>query len=299
MNQIPQEIIDGLVRGGVYALIALGYTMVYGVLQLINFAHGDIFMVGAFTAFFVARRLGPAAAQPAGLVLVVGSSIVACVILGVAIERLAYRPVRNAPRLTALITAIGVSLLLENGGQKLWSPDPRTFPTLVPDRVVAHLGPATIRSQQVLILVATALMLAGLQFFVSRTRPGRAMRAVAFRRDAASLMGINPDRIITLTFAIGCGLAGIAAVLVGVYDTSIDPLMGLMYGLKAFVAAVVGGIGSIPGAAVGGLILGVVEMLVAGSPLSQYRDAIAFALLVGVLLFRPAGVLGKGVAEKV
>jgi branched-chain amino acid transport system permease protein len=284
----------------VYALIALGYTMVYGVLRLINFAHGDVYMMGAFFAYYTALKLGVKAATLPGQLTVMAAAMVGCAVLGVVIERLAYKPVRKAPRLTALITAIGVSLLLENGGQIVFGPNTQPFPEIVPVRQVARLGSITVTNQQVLILVSCLGLMLLLQFFVHRTKMGKAMRAVSYDRDAASLMGINTDSVISVTFAIGSALAGAAGVLLAIYDPTIDPLMGLLPGLKAFAAAVLGGIGSIPGAMFGGLFLGMAETLVAGSKLfSSYRDAIAFAVLVIVLLVKPTGIFGTGAVEKV
>jgi branched-chain amino acid transport system permease protein len=290
MTELLAHIRDGVMFGSLYALIALGYTMVYGVLRLINFAHGDVFMVAAYAGFFAATFVG-FDAQPSApkVVLIVGFAVVASVFLGLTIERLAYRPLRKASRLTALITAIGVSLLLENGGQLLWTSTPRSFPALIP--------PSESRSY-IVMLVAMGLAF-GLDMFVKRTRMGRAMRAVAQDKDAAALMGIPVDRVISFTFALGSALAAAAAMLYASVNPSINPMMGLLLGLKAFVAAVIGGIGSLPGALLGGLVLGVSEELISASALSSYRDAIAFALLILILVFRPAGLLGRGVVEKV
>lgn len=287
---LKKTLIEGVMFGSLYALIALGYTMVYGVLKLINFAHGDVFMVGAYAAFFAAARLG-AGPSPTGVnaILIVAWAILVCVVLGVGIERLAYRPLRKAPRLTALITAIGVSLLLENGGQMLWTATPRTFPILIP-----------FSEARPFIVIGCAVILAVLlEAFVRYTKVGRAMRAVSQDADAASLMGINVDRIISVTFGIGSALAAAAAMLYATVNPSINPTMGLILGLKAFVAAVIGGIGSLPGALVGGVLLGVSEALIATYGASSYRDALAFGLLILILVFRPAGLLGRGVVEKV
>lgn len=290
MPEFLAHIRDGVMFGSLYALIALGYTMVYGVLRLINFAHGDVFMVGAYAGYFAATWLGfEQNPSVASAILILAWSVLMSVLLGLTIERLAYRPLRKASRLTALITAIGVSLLLENGGQLLWTSTPRSFPSLIPA--------SDARSY---IVMALALGLAVcLDLFVKRTRIGRAMRAVAQDRDAAALMGIPVDRVISFTFALGSGLAAAAAMLYASVNPSINPMMGLLLGLKAFVAAVIGGIGSIPGALVGGLVLGVSEELISASALSSYRDAIAFALLILILVFRPSGLLGRGVVEKV
>ncbi|HEX8235171.1 MAG TPA: branched-chain amino acid ABC transporter permease [Abditibacteriaceae bacterium] len=304
--EILQQIVNGLAQGSIYALIALGYTMVYGVLRLINFAHGDIYMLGAFGGFFAANWLGVTrrineggSANLVYTALIFLFSMLACAVAGMLMERLAYRPLRQAPRLTALITAIGISMLLEYGGQAVFTPDPQSFPALIPGTTLIDTPTFTLTLVQVAVVtVALALMLL-LQFIVFKTPMGRAMRAVSLDRAAASLMGINTDVVIAFTFALGSALAAAAGILNSVYQPSIDPLMGVMAGLKAFVAAVLGGIGSIPGAVLGGLLLGFAETLVSATQYSQYRDAIAFAVLIGVLLLRPAGLLGRVTAEKV
>ncbi len=304
--EILQQAVNALAQGSIYALIALGYTMVYGVLRFINFAHGEIYMLGAFAGFFASRWLGVtqrlADGKPAGLIqvaLIFLFSMLACAAAGALTERLAYRPLRNAPRLTALITAIGVSMLLQYGGQALFTPDPQPFPALISGEPVVHSQLVEVTWQQVAIIgVAFGLMIL-LQWIVQKTRMGRAMRAVSLDRAAASLMGINTDVVIAFTFALGSALGGAAGVLNSIYQPSIDPLMGSMAGLKAFVAAVLGGIGSIPGAVLGGLLLGFAEVAISATPYSQYRDAISFAILIIVLLLRPAGILGRNVAEKV
>jgi len=299
LQELTQQVLNGLIWGGVYALIALGYTMVYGVLRLINFAHGDVYMVGAYVAFYTVAALGGGAATPFGVVLVFLAAAAGCALLGMTIERAAYRPVRNAPRLTALITAIGVSLLLENGGQLVFGPNPRAFPQVLAVREVFRIGEVVVTSLQVTIIGAVAVLLVLLELLVHKTRVGKAMRAVAYNRSVASLMGINTDNIISFTFAVGSALAAVAGILVGLYTGTIDPLMGMLPGIKAFVAAVVGGIGSIPGAMLGGFALGMSEVLVVALGYSTYRDAIAFALLVLILLLRPTGLLGTGAVEKV
>lgn len=292
MFQFMQQLINGLSLGSIYALIALGYTMVYGIIRLINFAHGDIYMVGAYVAFF-ATTIWKLSFLPALLLAMVMAGI-----FGILIERLAYRPLRNAPRIAALITAIGVSLLLENGGILILSPQPRTFPKVFPEQIYNY-GGIIINSQQIVILAVAVFLMIILTYIVQKTMVGKAMRAASFDLDAARLMGINVDGVISVTFAIGSGLAAAAGVLVGIYYNSIDPLMGVMPGLKAFVAAVLGGIGIIPGAMLGGIILGVTEALVSGFFSSTYRDAVAFAILIIILLVKPAGILGKNVREKV
>lgn len=290
--QFLQQLINGVSLGSIYALIALGYTMVYGIIKLINFAHGDIYMVGAYAGFFAITVL-KLPFFPALLFAMVAASII-----GMIIEKLAYKPLRNAPRIAVLITAIGVSLLLEYGMILFVTPQPRTFPSVFGAEVY-HLGGLIVNSQQILILsVALALMVA-LTYIVHKTKAGKAMRAVSYDTDAARLMGINVDKVISYTFALGSSLAAAAGVLVGIYYNSIDPLMGIMPGLKAFVAAVLGGIGIIPGAVLGGLIMGVVEAMVSGFISSTLRDAAAFGILILILLFKPAGLLGKNTREKV
>lgn len=291
-QQLVQQLINGVSLGSIYALIALGYTMIYGIIKLINFAHGDIYMVGAYVAFFATTYL-KLSFFPALLITMVVAAIV-----GVIIERLAYRPLRYAPRIAILITAIGVSLLLEYGGILLVSPQPRTFPPIFQAQIYTF-GNIVVNSQQVLILVVSLVLMVILTYVVQRTKIGKAMRAVSFDTDAARLMGIDVDRVISITFAIGSALAAAAGMLVGIYYNSIDPLMGIMPGLKAFVAAVLGGIGIIPGAMLGGVLLGIIEALVSGFISSTFRDAAAFAILIIILLFKPSGLLGKNVREKV
>jgi branched-chain amino acid transport system permease protein len=305
MDTFVQQLINGLTIGSIYALIALGYTMVYGILRLINFAHGDIYMLGAFSGYFLARWLG-FAQEPSlfGLgVTLLGAMLVAALI-GMAIERFAYRPVRRYARMTTLITAIGVSLLLENLGVVIFGGAPRSFPELLQNETYTLFGNAAISKSQLLIFgVSIALMLL-LQWIVYRTKVGTAMRAVSFNLNSAKLMGINTDFIIVFTFALGSALAAAGGVLTAQYNPTIYPLMGIITGLKAFVAAVLGGIGNIPGAVLGGLLIGAAETFVVGYGQyvgipSTYRDAVAFAILILVLLFRPAGLLGTTVQEKV
>lgn len=291
-TQLIQQLINGVSLGSIYALIALGYTMVYGIIRLINFAHGDIYMLGAYVGYFATTVLKMSFLPALILAMVVAA------VIGVAIERTAYKPLRHAPKIAVLITAIGVSLFLEYGGMILVSPQPRTFPELFTTQIY-NIGGVIVNSQQIVILVISLALMVLLTYIVQRTKTGKAMRAVSFDADAARLMGIDVDRIISITFAIGSGLAAAAGVLVGVYYNSIDPLMGIMPGLKAFVAAVLGGIGVIPGAMLGGVILGVIEALVSGFISSTFRDAAAFAILIIILLFRPSGILGKNVREKV
>jgi branched-chain amino acid transport system permease protein len=300
METLIQQVINGLSLGAVYALIALGYTMVYGVLRLINFAHGDVYMLGAFGGLYIARLLGIGSENPTvlGAVLVTLGSMLCCALIGIIIERFAYRPVRGHSRLTSLITAIGVSLFLEYGGQVVFGANPQFFPQLVASETYA-VGDVQIRNLDLLIIVVAVILMVGLEFIVHRTKIGKAMRATSYNLSVAKLMGINTDRVIAFTFALGSALAAAAGVLVGLSLPKIDPLMGVMTGLKAFVAAVLGGIGNIPGAMIGGLIIGMMEVGVAATDYSTYRDAVAFGVLIVILLFRPAGIMGSAVTEKV
>lgn len=292
VHQLLQQLINGVSLGSIYALIALGYTMVYGIIKLINFAHGDIYMVGAYAGFF-ATAVFKMPFIPALVIAMVISAII-----GMLIEKLAYRPLRHAPKIAVLITAIGVSLFLEYGGMLLVSPQPRTFPAVFPAQSYTFSG-LVVNSQQIIILAVSVALMIILTYVVNKTMTGKAMRAVSYDTDAARLMGIDVDKTISLTFGIGSALAAAAGVLVGVYYNSIDPLMGIMPGLKAFVAAVLGGIGIIPGAMLGGIIMGITEALVSGFISSTFRDAAAFAILIIILLFKPSGLLGKNTREKV
>lgn len=353
METFLQQLINGISQGSAYALIALGYTMVYGVLRLINFAHGDIYMLGAFMGYYLANNdavRGALGTSPlAGVVVMLGAMAI-CAFAGILLERFAYRPSRtDAPftlafwlailgasagqmvvgsvagllggaavggalgyageraglrprttssRLSLLITAIGVSLFLENGGQLAFGADPKFFPEIIPSSVW-QVGPLRVDSQRVVVLVVALLLMALLTVIVNFTKTGKAMRAVSFNLDAAKLMGINTDRIIAYTFALGSALAAAGGILVSLLYPRIDPLMGIMPGLKAFVAAVLGGIGSIPGAMIGGLIIGMAEVMAVGYGQSTYRDAIAFVILVLILLLKPSGIMGRGITEKV
>ncbi|MBQ1868235.1 MULTISPECIES: branched-chain amino acid ABC transporter permease [Selenomonas] len=291
-HQVLQQLVNGISLGSIYALIALGYTMIYGIIKLINFAHGDIYMVGAYIGFFAITQ-AHLSIVPALII-----SFVVTGILGMVVEKLAYKPLRHAPRISVLITAIGVSFFLEYTSMYFVSPTPRTFPAIFGD-VAIEIGGIVINGQQMLILGITTILMIVLTYIVHRTKTGKAMRAASFDTETAQLMGIDSDRIISITFGIGSALAAVAGVLVGVYYNSIDPLMGIMPGLKAFVAAVLGGIGILPGAVVGGLILGIVEAFVSGFVSSTFRDAAAFAILILVLLFKPTGLFGKNTKEKV
>ncbi len=362
MSEFLQQLLNGLSLGAIYALIALGYTMVYGVLRFINFAHSDVFMVGAYIGYYVGH-LVPEGTLWGGL-LVLAVAMVVCALLGMRIERTAYRPLREptefnlvslagvvtggglaflllrhfkhgefstalrvlacwagaeiggwvaartgwkivlqrtrggAPTLNVLITAIGVSLLLEYSGQLVFGAAPRTFPAIFPVTNF-HVADLSISSNQLFVIGVALVLMIALQFIVFRTKIGTAMRAVSLNPRAAQLVGVNNDVVIAFTFALGSALAGAGGILYAINYPSIDPLMGVMPGLKAFVAAILGGIGNIPGAALGGLLLGTVETFVGGSQWSTYKDAIAFAILIIILLFRPAGLLGKFTVEKV
>jgi branched-chain amino acid transport system permease protein len=297
---LSQQLVNGLAWGSIYALIALGYSMVYGVLRLINFAHGDVYMVGAMVAFYAAHWLGFASAPSAfGFALVMLVAMISCALLGALIEVVAYRPLRHRPRSSMLITAIGVSMLLEFGGQRVFGPDPKFFPQLVESRSLFAAGSAVLTNVDAMVIVVSLGLMLALRWIVLRTRIGLALRAVSFDADTAALMGINPNVVIAATFMLGSALAGAAGTMVGLRNPKIDPLMGIMPGIKAFVAAVLGGIGSFPGAVVGGLLMGITETLVSAYLSSTYRDAVAFVILIGVLLVRPGGLFGSVAVEKV
>jgi branched-chain amino acid transport system permease protein len=305
MQTLLQNLLNGIAVGAIYALIALGYTMVYGILKLINFAHGDVFMLGSFAGFYaggwVARHMqnqsGTWMSWPIFFAIML-LAMLACSAFGYLNERIAYRPLRNSPRIASLITAIGVSFLLEYGGQFVFGPDPKFFPTLIEKHLI-HFGGITTTNYQMIVLVVAIIFMALLQYIIYGTKLGRAMRAVSFNYETASLMGIPTDRVISSTFVIGSALAAVAGILYGLSYPKIDPLMGILPGLKAFIAAVLGGIGNVPGAVVGGMIIGIIESFVGGSRFSNFRDAIAFVILIGILLFRPSGLFGKYEAEKV
>jgi branched-chain amino acid transport system permease protein len=303
VTEFFQQLVNGLALGSIYALIALGYTMVYGVLRFINFAHSDVLMLGAFAAFFLAPILAPtlgAASIPLAITVIILSAAI-CACIGMLIEFLAYRPLRSRPRLTVLITAIGVSLFIEFTGQheKVFGAATKSFPTLLPKSDLG-VGALHVSSNDLVVLLLTAVLLAALWFIVQKTKLGMAMRAVSFNEQAASLMGVNVNRIISFTFGLGSALAAVAGIFYAMRAPGIEPLMGIQPGLRAFIAAVLGGIGNLPGAALGGLLLGVLETVFGGMPgVSNYRDAIAFAILILILLFRPAGLLGKVQIEKV
>ncbi len=306
MDTFIQQVINGLVLGSVYALVALGYTMVYGIINLINFAHGEVLMVGALTSWTVVTAL-EGSGLPGWLMLLISlmAAIAVCTALNFGIEKIAYRPLRDAPRLAPLITAMGVSLLLQTLAMIVWKPNPKPYPILLPGQPF-HIGGAVINTTQILILVTTAITLAGLMFLVNRTKLGRAMRATAENPRVAGLMGVRPDVIISATFVIGAALAALAGVMVAANYGSVQHSMGFLLGLKAFTAAVFGGIGNLPGAMLGGVLLGLIEALGAGyiGDLtggvlgSHYQDIFAFIVLIGVLTLRPQGLLGERVADR-
>ena len=300
MRELLQHIINGISLGAIYALVALGYTMVYGVLKLINFAHGDVFMIGSMVGWYASARWTSEAQHPSilGALGITALAMLVCGALGFVIERLAYRPLRKAPKINSLITAIGVSFFLEYGGQWLFGPNPRAFGVL-PRHTAMNLGGVSIGYVDVVTIAISLILMVVLQRIVFHSRMGTAMRAVSWNPDVAALMGINIDLVISFTFVLGSVLAAAAGILYASKYPSVHPLMGLMPGLKAFVAAVLGGIGNVPGAMLGGLLLGLAEQLVAGYGSSSWRDAVAFSILILILLVKPSGLLGRSTAEKV
>ena len=293
MELLVQQLVNGLAVGSIYALIALGYTMVYGTIKLINFAHGDVYMMGAFIGYFAVMVL------KMNVFLALLVAMVVCAVLGVVIERVAYKPLRKSTRVAALITAIGVSYLLENVMSYFFGAESRPFPSDFGTETFTLFGDVSVNGKQILIFGVTVVLMALLQFIVRYTKMGKAMRAVAVDEQAAQLMGIDVDGVISFTFALGSALAGIAGVLVGVYYNTISTTMGITVGLKAFVAAVLGGIGSIPGAMVGGYLIGLLETMVSFFGYSPYRDGVVYFLLFIILIVLPAGLFGKNVREKV
>ena len=292
--ELLTNLINGLSLGSVYAIIALGYTMVYGIAKMLNFAHGDVIMVGGYVCFCSINYLGLPA--PVGVLF----SIVACTVLGIVVERLAYKPLRNAPSLDVLITAIGVSYFLQNAALLIWGSNTKAFPNVVDlPSLVLFDGQLTVNAITVVTIACCVLIMAGLVLFTTKTRMGKAMRACSEDRGAATLMGINVNSTISLTFAIGSGLAAVAGVLMCSAYPTLIPTTGSLPGIKAFTAAVIGGIGSIPGAFVGGLVLGVIEIFAKAYVGTQLADAIVFGVLIVVLLVKPSGLLGKTVREKV
>ncbi|HEL1583744.1 TPA: branched-chain amino acid ABC transporter permease [Streptococcus suis] len=293
-----QQLVNGLILGSVYALLALGYTMVYGIIKLINFAHGDLYMMGAFMGYYFLNQLTFIEDGSLRFFLALILSMVGTAILGVVIEFLAYRPLRNSTRIAALITAIGVSFFLEYTMVYFFTADVKAFPQAI-ETVKFDLGPVSVSNIQLMILGVSLALMVALQLIVKKTKMGKAMRAVSVDSDAAQLMGINVNRTISFTFALGSALAGAAGVLLGMYYNQIEPLMGMTPGIKAFVAAVLGGIGIIPGAALGGFVIGIIETLTYVIGMDTFRDAIVYGVLIVILLVRPSGILGKNVKEKV
>jgi branched-chain amino acid transport system permease protein len=294
MEQILQQIINGISLGSVYGLLALGYTMVYGIINLINFAHGDVYMLGAYVGFILTKYLH------FGFFHSLLTAMVLCAALGVLIEKIAYKPIRKSTRIAALITAISVSLFLQYGTMYFAKADIRSFPDILPNKDIKLFNSGVILNiRDIYIIFITLALMLILQYIIHRTKVGKAMRAVSQDSEAAQLMGINVNRTISYTFAIGSSLAGAAGVLVGVYYNTINPLMGTIPGLKAFIAAVIGGIGIIPGAMFGGFFLGMTETLVSAFGGSMYKDGVAFGILILVLLLKPKGLFGRNLKEKV
>ncbi len=295
-----QQLINGLFLGSIYALMALGYTMVYGIIKLINFAHGEIYMIGSFIGYFLINSFNTWGILPNAWSFFIAMiiSMAASALLGVIVEFLAYRPLRKSTRIAALITAIGVSYLLQNVMIYFFSPDTRPFPQAIA-RKAFSIGFVSVSNIQLLILGISVSLMIILQLIVQKTRMGKAMRAVSVDTDAAQLMGINVNRTISFTFALGSALAAAGGMLIGLYYNSIDPMMGVAPGLKSFVAAVLGGIGIIPGAALGGFAIGLIETMSTALGFSDYKDALVYAVLIIILLIRPAGILGKNIKEKV
>lgn len=293
MNAFIQFLFNGISLGSVYAIIALGYTMVYGIAKMLNFAHGDVIMVGAYISFCATSYLG----MPdwASVVL----SVIVCTVLGVVIEGLAYRPLRDAGPLAVLITAIGVSYFLQNAAQLIWGATPKNFTSLVTFPVPGFLAQYKVSAVSIVTVIACLIIMVGLMWFTANTKMGKAMRACSEDKAAAQLMGVNVNKTISMTFAIGSGLAAIAGVLLCSYSPVLKPTTGAMPGIKAFTAAVFGGIGSIPGAFVGGILLGIIEAMAKAYISSNLANSIVFAVLIVVLLIKPAGLLGKYVPEKV
>jgi len=294
LDQFIQQLVNGISLGSIYALIALGYTMVYGIIKLINFAHGDVYMIGSYIGYALTTFFGM------GFFPALIIAMAACALLGVFIEKVAYKPLRNSSRITLLITALGVSIFLSYTMMYFVGARVRAYPNppVIPNNSF-HIGEVVVNFQQIVIVITTVVLMILLQSIVMKTKRGKAMRAVSTDMEAAKLMGINVDQTISFTFFLGAMLAGAAGVLVGIYYGSINPLMGIMPGLKAFVAAVFGGIGIIPGAMIGGYVIGIIETFVMGYGYSLYRDAAVFIILIIILIIKPTGLLGKNIGEKV
>lgn len=299
MQEFLQHTLNGLSVGSIYALVALGYTMVYGILGMINFAHSEIYMMGAFAAYYLAKFFDLGTPSPMNFTLgLLGAALIAGLI-GYLVEKFAYKPLRNSAKMNVLITAIGVSILFQFGGQIIFGADPKSFPTLIEDKNLFSLADSPVHLTDLLIYFVSFASLAILSFIIYKTQVGRAMRAVSTRPDMTPLMGINNDKIISVTFIVGSALAGIAAVLVSIKYPKIEPMMGVKIGTASFVAAVFGGIGSLHGAVVGGFLLGLGEYYIIGYGASTYRDAFSFFILICVLLYKPTGLFGTTRKEKI
>ncbi|HIZ71934.1 MAG TPA: branched-chain amino acid ABC transporter permease [Candidatus Atopostipes pullistercoris] len=292
MDTFIQQLINGLSLGSVYALVALGYTMVYGIINLLNFAHGDVYMVGAFVGYYIILNFNLSFLPALILTMLITG------ILGLVIYQVAYRPLRNSTRIASLITAIGMSYLLQNGMIYIAGPQTRSFPQVINNQLY-KFGSIQISTMQLLMLVTTVLLMVSLQLIVQKTKFGKAMRAVSNDPEAAQLMGIHSNQVISFTFFLGSMLAGAGGMLVGMYYNTITPTMGVGPGLKAFIAAVVGGIGSVPGAMLGGYLIGIIEVMISAFGNSMIRDAVVYFILIVILLVRPSGILGKYEPEKV
>lgn len=295
-----QQLVNGLAVGGIYALVALGYTMVYGVLKLINFAHGDLFAIGSYLGLTLLVTCGFASALPTWAAVLLGGIMVAILValIGYLLERVAYRPLRSAGRLSAVVSALGASIFFENALMLIYGARVYVYPDFLRPDFTLTIGELSIPGIRVLVIAGCIVLMVALQLFMQRTRTGAAIRAVAIDQDAARLMGINVNRVISLVFLIGPSLGGLAGIMVGIYYGQIDFLMGWSYGLKAFIAAVLGGIGNIPGAMIGGLILGVVEAMASAYLAVAWKDAVAFLVLILILIIRPTGLLGERTADK-
>ncbi len=294
-----QQLVNGLTIGSIYALVALGYTMVYGVLKLINFAHGDLVALSAYIGLVIIMQLMGALSPTILIIITFIATMIITAIGGVILERAAYRPLRKAPRLSAVVSALGASLIIENGIMLIWGPMPRIFPASVVPNANYDLHGVYISLMQVLVLVISFILMVALYLFVNRTKLGTAMRACAIDQDAARLMGIDVDKVIVTTFVIGSALGAVGGLFIGMYYRGIYFNMGWIYGLNAFVAAIIGGIGNIPGAMLGGMLLGIFNAFIAGYVSSSWSLALTYVLLIVIMIFRPTGILGERVAEKV
>ena len=301
MNIFFQQLVNGLTIGGIYALIALGYTMVYGVMKLINFAHGDLVALAAYIGLTIFMKVGTSSSGLSILLIVLIGTIMVIVFAGMMLEMIAYRPLRNAnaPRLSAVVSALGASMVFENGMMLLWGPNLKIFPSNILPSTSWSIGSVIVSSAQLFIIVSSFVFMLLLHLFINKTKLGTAIRAAAIAQEAAQLMGINVNRVIVTIFVLGSGLAAIGGIFVGIYYREVYFNMGWLYGLNAFVAAIVGGIGNIPGAMLGGILLGVFNAFIAGYVSSSWSEAFTFILLIGILIFRPTGILGERVAEKV